>query len=157
VTLNEGKERWVLAPLLSIVIDQDSPDLVLNDFMAVGFKFSSVAGVGRQARPPETRVCCGSPRMDRRSGMDLAMGNWQEPWRCALAKTGRILYSKGWRVSAGVSMAHNSYLPREVTPFSMSSFRRERSAMHSFTSGVCLKVRRKMSGSAKAGTTAERH
>ena len=35
------KNAWVpvLAPLLSIVIDQDSPDLVLNDFMAVGFNF----------------------------------------------------------------------------------------------------------------------
>ncbi len=105
------KNAWVpvLAPLLSIVIDQDSPESTDGSTIWNG------------------------PRN----------GNWQEPWRCALAKTGRILYSKGWRVSAGVSMAHNSYLPREVTPISMSSFRRERSTMRSFTSGVCLKVRRK--------------
>ncbi|MGA8490540.1 MAG: hypothetical protein WB711_08980 [Terriglobales bacterium] len=39
--MNGKKNAWipVLAPLLSIVIDQDSPDLVLNDFMAVGFNF----------------------------------------------------------------------------------------------------------------------
>jgi len=39
--MNGKQNAWVpvLAPLLSIVIDQDSPDLVLNDFMAVGFNF----------------------------------------------------------------------------------------------------------------------
>jgi hypothetical protein len=39
--VNSKKNAWipVLAPLLSIVIDQESPDLVLNDFMAVGFNF----------------------------------------------------------------------------------------------------------------------
>ena len=39
--MNGKKNAWipVLAPLLSIVIDQDLPDLVLNDFMAVGFNF----------------------------------------------------------------------------------------------------------------------
>ena len=39
--MNGKKNAWipVRAPLLSIVIDQDSPDLVLNDFMAVGFNF----------------------------------------------------------------------------------------------------------------------
>jgi hypothetical protein len=39
--VNSKKNAWipVLAPLLSIVIDQESPDLLLNDFMAVGFNF----------------------------------------------------------------------------------------------------------------------
>lgn len=39
--MNSKKNAWVpvLAPLLSIVIDQESPDLVLNDFVAVGFNF----------------------------------------------------------------------------------------------------------------------
>ena len=36
----------VLAPPLWIVIDQDSPDLVLNDFMAVGFNFHLAPKVG---------------------------------------------------------------------------------------------------------------
>lgn len=39
--MNSKKNAWVpvLAPLLSIVIDQESPDHVLNDLMAVGFNF----------------------------------------------------------------------------------------------------------------------
>ena len=39
--MNSDETAWVpvLAPLLSIIIDQESPDQVLNDFMAVGFNF----------------------------------------------------------------------------------------------------------------------
>ena len=39
--LNSRRNAWVpvLAPQLSIVIDQESPDYVLNDLMAVGFNF----------------------------------------------------------------------------------------------------------------------
>jgi hypothetical protein len=39
--MRDSRIAWVpvLAPLLSIVADQASPDLILNDLMAVGFNF----------------------------------------------------------------------------------------------------------------------
>ena len=39
--MNGMKNVWIPVPALPllIIIDQDSPDLVLNDFMAVGFNF----------------------------------------------------------------------------------------------------------------------
>lgn len=90
MTPNEGKEKClvpVLAPLLSIVIDQDSPDLVLNDFMAVGFNFhlSPKLGIGTA----RGNACILREfKDDRRSGMDLAKEDGQELWRWALAKIG---------------------------------------------------------------------
>jgi hypothetical protein len=46
--MNNKSNAWVpvLAPLLSIVVDQESPDMVLNDFMAV-VQFSVAAGISR--------------------------------------------------------------------------------------------------------------
>jgi len=70
--MNGKKNAWipVLAPPLSIVIDQDSPDLVLNDFMAVGFNFHLPA-------PGSARTL---PKFEDGSTIWKAPrdGNWQE-------------------------------------------------------------------------------
>jgi hypothetical protein len=50
----------VLAPLLSIVADQESPDMVLNDFLAVGFNFhlpQELDGAGANATACMVYMC----------------------------------------------------------------------------------------------------
>jgi hypothetical protein len=83
--MNSKKNAWipVLAPLLSIVIDQESPDLVLNDFMAVGFNFHL---------PPELEDRHG-PR--KRAYVSEVQGwiedlDWTSQWKLARALALRL-------------------------------------------------------------------
>ena len=102
--MHSKKNAWVpvLAPLLSIVIDQDSPDSVLNDFMAVGFNFQL---------PPELQDKYG-PR--RRAYIAEVQGwidnlEWTSQWELARALAVRLsenradivqrrLTGVGWRL-----------------------------------------------------------
>src|ERR1700733_6178200 len=73
----------VLAPLLSIVADQESPDLVLNDLMAVGFNFQL---------PPELEGV-GEPRkraylVEVQRWIDEL--DWTTQWELARALTRRL-------------------------------------------------------------------
>jgi len=92
----------VLAPLLSIVADQESPDLVLNDLMAVGFNFQL---------PPELEGV-GEPRkraylVEVQRWIDEL--DWTTQWELARALTRRLtenrdalvqqrLLGVGWRL-----------------------------------------------------------
>jgi hypothetical protein len=76
--MNNKKNAWVpvLAPLLSIVIDQESPDMVLNDFMAVGFNFQLPpelqAGYGPRKRAYVAEVQAWIDDLEWTSQWDLA-------------------------------------------------------------------------------------
>ena len=89
------KNAWVpvLAPLLSIVIDQESPDLVLNDFMAVGFNFHL---------PPELEDRHG-PR--RRAYVVEVQGwiddlEWTSQWELARALVLRLSENRAYSCTA---------------------------------------------------------
>ena len=108
----------VLAPVLSIVIDQDSPDLVLNDFMAVGFDshlpLELEAGYGPRKRAYVAVVQGWIDDLEGTSQWELARA-----LRYASTKIGRNLCNKGSQAATGVSMAHNL---RQLSPSSMPSF-----------------------------------
>jgi hypothetical protein len=92
----------VLAPLISIVADQESPDMVLNDFLAVGFNFHL---------PPELNGA-GAPR--KRAYLSevqawIAELDWQAQWELARALALRLVENRravverrleavGWRL-----------------------------------------------------------
>lgn len=92
----------VLAPLLSIVADQESPDMVLNDFLAVGFNFHL---------PPELDGA-GAPR--KRAYLSevqawIADLDWKAQWELARALALRLVENRhavvdrrleavGWRL-----------------------------------------------------------
>jgi len=92
----------VLAPLISIVADQESPDMVLNDFLAVGFNFHL---------PPELDGA-GAPR--KRAYLSevqawIAELDWKAQWELARALALRLVENRnavvdrrleavGWRL-----------------------------------------------------------
>jgi hypothetical protein len=102
--MRDSRIAWVpvLAPLLSIVADQESPDLVLNDLMAVGFNFQL---------PPELKGR-GQPR--KRAYLAeveawIAELDWQAQWELARALAQRLVENRrtlvdrrlsgvGWRL-----------------------------------------------------------
>ena len=111
--MTNKKNAWVpvLAPLLSIVIDEESPDAVLNDFMAVGFNFQL---------PPELQDRYG-PR--KRAYVQEIQGwiddlDWTSQWELARALAIRLSENRAHLVrqrlqGVGWSLDGTQFVPIE--------------------------------------------
>jgi hypothetical protein len=77
---------WVptLAPLISVVADQDSPDAVLNDFMAVGFNFDLPPGLENQFGPRKRAYVNEVQRW-------INELDWKSQWELARALAKRLM------------------------------------------------------------------
>jgi hypothetical protein len=120
--MTKQKHAWipVLAPLLSIVIDQESPDAVLNDFMAVGFNFDL---------PPELKDRYG-PR--KRAYVEEVQSwvnelDWTSQWELARALAMRISETRAPLVrqrlqGVGWSIEGTQFSPTEKSDIDQHAF-----------------------------------
>lgn len=120
--MTRQKQAWipVLAPLLSIIIDQESPDAILNDFMAVGFNFDL---------PPELRDRYGPRKrvyveevQDWINGLD-----WTSQWELARALAMRISENRAHLVrqrlkGVGWSIDGTRFVPTEKSDIDQHAF-----------------------------------